>query len=448
MLNMENQKGVNVYTFSKYYKTIDLNNGQYAIFNNLIREVYFCDRNTLNRIENGGIGWKYKKKLKDAGIIINNVRDDEILLSKFRNALEEEHTNITLVYLIPSLTCNLQCDYCYVYKNHKNKNYMLKKYMDINVVDNFLDKYVSYLEENNIETATIQFYGGEPCCNWDIVEYCVSRAKKMYPFSFVVITNGTLLDEKKIQFIKENDIGIGISLDGTKEITDLHRKFIREDKSVYDEVISNLEKLKKAEIRLALSVTLTENLLEYQEEMLDFFEKINIENINYNLLHSHDKAQRLESYYEYATDFLIASFERLSKKGIMDDRIFRKIDAFSDDIFYYADCGVVYANQIVIKPNGAIGICQGECLSEEHEIGNILTSDFTDIVNSKERLDWKKHATIYNQYCLDCEAISICGGGCCLQAKEVGENNNIDSFFCIHAKKLFFWLIQKLYLIG
>ena len=437
-----------MYSFSKYYKKINIDDKNIAIFNSLIREIYFCDKETLSKIESGKISSKYKRKLKEAGIIIQSNKDDEILLSEFRSAFEKEHTNINLVYIIPSLICNLQCDYCYVYQNDKNSKHISKKnYMNTDIIDCFLDKYILYLKERRIKSATIQFYGGEPCCNWNIIEYCVSKAKQKFPFTFVIITNGTLLDDNKIQFIKKNNIGLGVSLDGTKEMTDLHRKFVGSEKSVFDEVILNIRKIKKAGIKLALSVTITEDFLLYQNEILDFFEKIEIQNINYNLLHFHKSAINLDKYYEKATIFLIHSFERLGKKGIMDDRIIRKIDAFSSDIFYYGDCGVVYANQIVIKPNGAISVCQGECLSDNHEIGNILTTDFNSIVQNKERLEWKNNATIYNQYCLECEAVSICGGGCCLQAKEIENSNNIDYGFCIHTKKLFFWLIQKLFMM-
>lgn len=116
-----------MYSFSKYYKKINIDDKNIAIFNSLIREIYFCDKETLSKIESGKISSKYKRKLKEAGIIIQSNKDDEILLSEFRSAFEKEHTNINLVYIIPSLICNLQCDYCYVYQNDKNSKHISKK---------------------------------------------------------------------------------------------------------------------------------------------------------------------------------------------------------------------------------------------------------------------------------------------------------------------------------
>ena len=429
--------------FSKYFKKIDLKNGYYALFNSLVREVFFCDVKQLRKIELGNIDIDCQRELEQAGIIIKDFSDDKLLLERYKCALENEHTNITLVYVIPTLVCNLKCDYCYVFNN---KDIYIQKVMTKEVVDVFLEKYVAYLLLKNIKDATIQFYGGEPCCNWDIVEYCIGSAKKLYPFNFIIITNSTLLDESKIKFVKENNIGIGISIDGTKEITDLHRKFINGNGSVYDNVLNKIELLKKEKINIALSVTITNEFLNFQEDMLNMFENIGVQNINYNLLHSHDKIEGLDLYYNNATEFIISSYERLYKKGIMDDRILRKINAFVNDIFYYADCGAAYANQIVLKPDGTIGICQCECSTNNHEIGNIIFDDFSVVCNNKNRLKWKYKLPIYNEYCLDCEAISICGGGCIVQADEIGCTNNIrDTYFCIHTKKLFFWLLQKLY---
>lgn len=362
----------------------------------------------------------------------------------FKKGLENEHTNITLAYLIPTMACNLRCDYCYIYNNPNNVGISIN--MTMEVVDTFLEKYVKYLIKNDIRDATIQFYGAEPLRNWEIVKYCITQGRSQFPFSFVIITNGTLLDSAKISFLRENDVGIGLSLDGPKGITDAHRKRINNNESVYEYVADQIENLKESGIRTALSVTITNEFLDIQDEILDWFEIIGIKNINYNLLHFHKNMAGIKDYYSRATDFLIRSYNRLYNKGIFDDRILRKISAFTNEVFYYADCGAAYANQITIKPNGDVGVCQGEFATNHGRIGNILKDPFDTICNNQERLSWKRNTPIYNETCYKCEAISICGGGCLIQSLELDENSmHIDYGFCIHTKKLFFWLLQKLY---
>ena len=66
-------------------------------------------------------------------------------------------------------------------------------------------------------------FGGEPLMNWAlIVKICAFKKKLMRPLTVYIMTNGALLDEEKILFLKENDIVLSISYDGSA--TNRHRK--------------------------------------------------------------------------------------------------------------------------------------------------------------------------------------------------------------------------------
>ncbi len=57
---------------------------------------------------------------------------------------------------------------------------------------------------------------------------------------------------------------------------------------------------------------------------------------------------------------------------------------------------------------------------------------------------WQKRLPIYNQECKDCKAISICGGGCPLNPKEIkGNIFKKDEAMCIFTKKVFNYFIRK-----
>lgn len=87
-----------------------------------------------------------------------------------------------------------------------------------------------------------------------------------------------------------------------------------------------------------------------------------------------------------------------------------------------------------------------ELMASKRIIGNILTDDFYDCINKKERTEWKHYIPIYRNICLECGAIYICGGGCYLQAEELyGSASEVDKGFCIHTKTMLDWLIKKLY---
>lgn len=431
-------------SLSKFYHKYNVKDNIYAIFNSLVMEIIFVDSNLLQKIETYNIPEEDINILCEYGIYITSdeqdIRAHELLLKNFEKRLGL----INLVYLIPSNSCNLNCRYCFINNNKDNDddNHNMRK----STVDIFLEKYSAYLRKYNINESTIMFYGGEPLINWEIVKYTVLKSKDIYPFKFAIVTNGTLLDEEKLLFIKENNISIGISIDGPKYITDKNRMFINDGSSVYDNIIKKIELLKKMSINFDLSVTISEEFLENQDEILEWIANAGIKNVNYNLLHFEENNYDIENYYKRATEFLIKSHSKLFNKNIFDDRLQRKIDTFVNRNFYFSDCASLTENQITIKPNGTVNTCQGCLKTSKGNIGNILNDSFEDIISNTTRKKWRKFATLEREECLKCDSIFICGGGCYLQAEKLyGEASIVDKGFCVHTKEVLGWLINSLY---
>lgn len=86
------------------------------------------------------------------------------------------------------------------------------------------------------------FYGGEPLLNRGLIEktvgYCDAiRADQGEIFYYLIVTNGTLLDESFLEFAAVHDIGIGISHDGlmqedTRRMEDGASSFDRLEKKI------------------------------------------------------------------------------------------------------------------------------------------------------------------------------------------------------------------------
>lgn len=438
-------KGGNGMFLSRFYKKIKVKD-KYVIFHSLVRKFKFVAPDFIEKLETLNLTDAEIEEFAKINVLVASKEEDLNTLDVYRAYVKNKHTNIDLVYIFPTLLCNLKCDYCYIYNQKQNTvNSQTELNMNERIIDTFLNKYIKYLKDQEITEANLQFYGGEPLCNWSIVKYCITEAKEIFPFEFSIITNGTLLTEEMIDYFEKYDIGLGISLDGLKEVTDIHRKFKVGNASVYDTAFSNIRKLTQKKIRFALSVTVTEELLTHRTEVLDKLPKLNVNSINYNLLHTHVFEPNIYQYYSDATDFLIESHNKLHNFKISDDRISRKIRSFVESTFYYADCKAFSANQIVLWPNGDMSICQGELNKKRIHLGNIMTDAFEDIANNKKRLDVKNKLPIFNERCTDCPYISLCGGGCALQAKEIEEFCGIDKPFCLHTEKLFIWLLNRLY---
>jgi len=140
-----------------------------------------------------------------------------------------------------SARCNLRCEYCYVYRLYPNQ-----PNKDLN--EEALEALIEFASRN--KPFSIHWFGGEPLLAWDnVIVRAVELAEKKglkipNDIKFSLTTNLTLLDEKKLEFIKKYNIGLLISIDGTKEKHDRHRKF-PSGKGSWDIVWKNLKLVRK-----------------------------------------------------------------------------------------------------------------------------------------------------------------------------------------------------------
>ena len=90
----------------------------------------------------------------------------------------------------------------------------------------------------------IEFQGGEPLLNFEVVKTIVREAKRLNRkknknLYFVICTNLTLIDEPTLAYCKKEGITLSTSLDGPKEIHDRHR-IMRTGEGSYDRFMQNL----------------------------------------------------------------------------------------------------------------------------------------------------------------------------------------------------------------
>lgn len=105
--------------------------------------------------------------------------------------------------------CNLNCTYCYQKSHHNQRN---KVVGGIHMIPQFFEK----LAKLNLKyVGTVNFWGGEPLVFWKTIVAMIPRFEELYPgVRFSIMTNGTLLDEEKIDFMKAHRFQCNVSCDG------------------------------------------------------------------------------------------------------------------------------------------------------------------------------------------------------------------------------------------
>jgi uncharacterized protein len=98
-----------------------------------------------------------------------------------------------------------------------------------------------------MKQVQIGFFGGEPLLRFPLMKAVVAYARRQAAVAgkrvdFHVTTNGTLLDEEKVSFIKDEKLSVMVSFDGPREIQDAQRPFA-DGRGSYDAILPGVRRL-------------------------------------------------------------------------------------------------------------------------------------------------------------------------------------------------------------
>jgi uncharacterized protein len=133
--------------------------------------------------------------------------------------MSELHENLSCEILLTN-SCNLRCDYCIAKE-------MPGPTLKIEIGRKAIDMFMHLAEGGKIVEFT--FSGGEPLIAFPLLEEMASYAQKRaqeagMQAKFTLKTNGTILNQAIIDFLKMYCMKVFVSIDGTAEVHDRHRQ--------------------------------------------------------------------------------------------------------------------------------------------------------------------------------------------------------------------------------
>lgn len=142
-------------------------------------------------------------------------------------------------------SCNLNCQYCFARQGNYHGEEAL---MSFEVGRAALDLLIA--QSGSRRNLEVDFFGGEPLLNWqvvkDLVRYARSREQESGKnFRFTLTTNGVLIDDDVIDFANREMHNVVLSLDGRRAVHDHLRKNFAGEGS-YDIVVPKFKKLVEA----------------------------------------------------------------------------------------------------------------------------------------------------------------------------------------------------------
>jgi uncharacterized protein len=140
---------------------------------------------------------------------------------------------------------------------------------------------------------------------------------------------------------------------------------------------------------------------------------------------------------------MLEYFELAREDGVYEDRVMRKVRAFTNKRIHTYDCQGL-GSQLVCAPDGQLGICHEGIGARQFFFGQV-SKDF-DFHHNPTVNEWKTRTPLNMPQCFDCPAIGICGGGCAYGAwLRNGSIWAVDDRFCTHSLATLRWMIWDLF---
>jgi uncharacterized protein len=340
-----------------------------------------------------------------------------------------------VVVVQPTPFCNINCSYCYLPQRN------VTTVMQPSTIAHLFEKI--FASGWTREGLTVIWHAGEPLVvPVTFYENAFRAIEALRPPSLElrhsIQTNGMLITKEWCDLFKKWDVGVGVSIDGPKQLHDAHR-VTRTGRGTFDKSIAGLRMLQKENVPFHVITVLSEEGIKAPQQMLDFYLAEGIGEICFNVEESEgDHVSGLFAGEDAQGSFkrFLSEFWRLSRQG-GQIRFIRELDGTLPRVFR-PDQTTMRNSQV--DPFGMLNVdCLGNVSSFSPEllglknaqyndfiIGNINTDSLEDMRGSAVMTAMTRDIAAGVQACRnDCEYFSVCGGGS--PVNKLAENGSFRS---------------------
>lgn len=336
--------------------------------------------------------------------------------------------------------CNLKCSYCY---RRKERNGSIKK-MPEYILEKFIKEFINY----NYDASVLSFgwQGGEPLIagldfykNAIKLENIHNIGNKQITNS--IQTNGILIDEDWAKFFRDNNILVGISIDGPSEFHDFLRKDLSGNPTL-KRVLRGIDFLRKYDVDFNILCVINRYNAKHAIKIYNFFKKNDfrfiqlIPCIDYDY-NSKGLTQYSVSPNDYA-NFLCMILDEWVKDddpyvyiNIIDILLHSYIKENPPYCFFNKNCD----KMLTLNYNGDIYTCDF-FVDNKWRLGNIKKDHLSKIFGTSIIAKFRKEMYRISEDCKNCKWYFICHGGC-MRYFDFFKNGEEKNFLCDAYKNIF-----------
>lgn len=340
------------------------------------------------------------------------------------------------VYFNPTEQCNFNCPYCYLPEDMRRYG----KTMTYEELKEALERLLRYFRSHLPSSVKPQliFHGSEPMVARDNVFRAIEEFER--DFIFGIQTNGSLLDEDSIRFLREKGVGIGISLDAHEEEIADRIRHTWGGKGAFSQI---LKVIKKLEDYPAFNVitTVTKHNVSILPQLVDFYANHGVRMVMFNPVRLTQKGGRdlkaeddvLARYFCKALDLTREIREKSNFKlvvvnfanvlaGILGPttrRLMCDISPCGGGRCFFA-----------VSAKGDVFPCSEFIGFESFKGGNIFSDEISGILSSEPFIKVTRRTTEQIEPCRNCAIRHFCGAPCPAEINSLNGDLNAPAPYC------------------
>ncbi|WP_352913712.1 His-Xaa-Ser system radical SAM maturase HxsB [Mesorhizobium sp. M1143] len=244
-----------------------------------------------------------------------------LLANKVRTKAKRLENFTALHIMVVSLRCEHSCPYCQVSRQSEDRS-------AFDMSEETAEKALALVFRSPSPSIKIEFQGGEPLLNFELIRYVVERAERINSseqrdLQFVITTNLAVVDDAMLEFCRLHKILISTSLDGPSHLHNSNRP--RPGKNSYQLAVAGIEKARKVlgHERVSALMTTTKTSLPMGRPIIDEYVRLQFPGIFLRPLSPYGFAIKTKSYAAYDVerwlDFYFDGLEYiidLNRKGL------------------------------------------------------------------------------------------------------------------------------------
>lgn len=335
--------------------------------------------------------------------------------------------------------CNLGCSYCIYggqYEQHEELSQVLMPWETVKATMDFLERH-----SRKSDQVRLDFFGGEPLLAFNMIEKGVQYLKSIIEpggpkVEITITSNGTVLNDRILDFMLEHDVFLQFSIDGDRDSHDGNRFYKSSKRGSFDVIFANLRKIYDRSPEYFRDKIRIKGVLTNESTESDDFEFFNDPLIRIVIGEGHFTFLNLEPHFDLAKDEeYFAGVHSLGRKLLemtdlkTESDILERLNLKQRSLFHHT-LGHFFESQAInqvyfdgldatpftkgcltgyqegaVNSNGDISICLKSAKGKNFVIGNVLQGEwFYDKIrelNSRFHADWSGCSSCFVQKMCD-----------------------------------------------